>query len=60
MNKTAIFKNKYVLTLIALLVWVIFFDKNDLKTLLISKEEVRQLESERDYYKSEINVCKLS
>ncbi len=48
------YKNKFVLITIALLVWVLFFDKNDLKTLLKSKEDVRQLEAERDYYKKEI------
>lgn len=55
MKKTfSIIKNKYLITLIALTVWVIFFDKNDLKTQLELRKEVKQLEEERNYFAKEI------
>lgn len=48
-------KNKYLLTIIGLGVWVIFFDKNDLKTQLELRKDVRKLEEERNYFAKEIN-----
>jgi cell division protein FtsB len=49
-------KNKYLLTVIGLAVWVIFFDKNDLKTQLELRQKVKQLEKERDYFSQEISI----
>lgn len=49
-------KNKYIITIIGLTVWVIFFDKNDLKTQLELRQKVKQLEKERDYFSQEITV----
>ncbi len=51
-----ILKNKYLLTIIGLLVWVIFFDKNDLGTQLELRQQVKQLEKERNYFSQEISV----
>ncbi|OFY97814.1 MAG: septum formation initiator [Bacteroidetes bacterium RIFCSPLOWO2_12_FULL_31_6] len=48
-------KNKYLITVIALTVWVIFFDKNDLKTQLELRKEVQKLEEERNYFAKEIS-----
>jgi cell division protein FtsB len=50
----SVFKNKYLLTIIGLSVWVIFFDKNDLSTQIELRKEVKQLEEERNYYAHEI------
>jgi cell division protein FtsB len=50
----SISRNKYVLTVMVLSVWVIFFDKNDLKTELELRKEVKKLEEERNYYTKEI------
>ena len=50
----SIIKNKYLITLITLTVWVIFFDKNDLSTQIELRKEVKQLEEERNYYAHEI------
>ncbi len=47
-------KNKYVITTGVLVVWVLFFDKNDLRTLIKMKREVRELEEEKKYYVHEI------
>ncbi len=49
-------KNKYLLTLIGLTVWVIFFDKNDLKTQMELRQKVKALEKERDYFSHEIDA----
>jgi cell division protein FtsB len=49
-----ILKNKYFLTIIALGVWVIFFDKNDLRTELALRNDVKKLQEERNYYANEI------
>jgi cell division protein FtsB len=46
-------KNKYVLTLVGLTIWVLFFDKNDLKTQIEFRREVKKLEEERNYYARE-------
>jgi len=55
MNKIlSVLKNKYIITSVFLTVWVLFFDKNDLRTLLKMKREVSQLEEERNYYTREI------
>ena len=50
----SVLKNKYLITIVALTVWVIFFDKNDLKTQLELRKEVKQLEEERNYFAKEI------
>jgi cell division protein FtsB len=50
-----LFKNKYLLTIIGLLVWVIFFDKNDLATQIKLRQEVKQLEEEKNYFTHEIS-----
>jgi cell division protein FtsB len=50
----SVLKNKYLLTIIGLSVWVIFFDKNDLRTQIELRKEVKQLEEERNYYAHEI------
>jgi cell division protein FtsB len=50
----SVFKNKYLLTVISLSVWVIFFDKNDLRTQVELRKDVKQLQEERNYYAHEI------
>jgi cell division protein FtsB len=49
-----VLKNKYLLTIIGLSVWVIFFDKNDLSTQIELRKDVKKLEEERNYYAQEI------
>ncbi len=50
----SVLKNKYLLTLIALTTWVAFFDKNDLRTQVDLRKQVKQLQEERNYYAHEI------
>jgi cell division protein FtsB len=47
-------KNKYLLTLVGLAVWLTFFDRNDIFTQYSLRQEVKKLEQERDYYLAEI------
>jgi cell division protein FtsB len=49
-----IIKNKYLLTIVGLVVWIVFFDKNDLKTQLELRNDVKKLQEERNYYAAEI------
>jgi cell division protein FtsB len=48
-----LFKNKYIITLLFLAVWVTFFDKNDLFSQYELTSKLKKLETERDYYKTE-------
>ena len=55
MNKIiGVLKNKYIITSVFLIVWVLFFDKNDLRTQIELKNQVTQLTEERNYYSREI------
>ncbi|MGL5891408.1 MAG: FtsB family cell division protein [Bacteroidia bacterium] len=47
-------KNKYLLVIAGLTIWLLFFDRNDLFTQLDRRAEVKKLESERDYFSNEI------
>lgn len=47
-------KNKYLLTVIALVVWLFYFDKNDVFTQFELIDKCNKLKAERDYYIAEI------
>jgi cell division protein FtsB len=49
-----IVKNKYLLTIVGLAVWLTFFDRNDIFTQYDLKQQVNKLEKEKDYYVEEI------
>jgi cell division protein DivIC len=51
-------KNKYVLALTAFVVWLSFFDHNDLFTQWERKKELQKLEGTSAYYEGEINSTK--
>jgi cell division protein FtsB len=48
-----LFKNKYFLATVAFLVWMIFFDKNDLFSQYQERQQVNKLRQERDFYLKE-------
>ena len=48
-----LFKNKFFLVAVAFIVWMTFFDKNDLLSQYQYQQEVSELEQERDFYKTE-------
>lgn len=47
-------KNKYAVTFLILLVWLLFFDRYDLFLQLEQRKELKKLQTDRDYYKLEI------
>jgi hypothetical protein len=54
-----ILKNKYFLTSLAIIAWLLFFDKNDVFTQWELIQKCKKLEKERDYYISEIQSNKV-
>lgn len=50
-----LFRNKYFLISFAFLVWMVFFDKNDLFSQYQYRQEVNKLKAERDFYQKETN-----
>jgi cell division protein FtsB len=48
-----LFKNKFFLVSMAFLVWMIFFDKNDLFSQYQYHQQVSKLKQERDFYQKE-------
>jgi cell division protein FtsB len=49
-----ILKNKYFLTVVALVIWLLFFDKNDVFTQMELIRKCEKLKSEKQYYINEI------
>ncbi len=43
-------RNKYVLTALCFLVWLVFFDRHNLVTQFKLKQELTELEKEKAYY----------
>ena len=51
-------KNKYILTFLALLVWLLFFDKNDIVSQIELTKKLNQLKEEKKYFIDEIASSK--
>jgi cell division protein FtsB len=49
----SLFKNKFFLVTLAFVVWMIFFDKNDLFSQFEYRTQVNKLKKERDFYKAQ-------
>ena len=49
-----ILKNKYFLVIISLIVWLLYFDKNDVFTQFELVTKCKKLNTEKEYYISEI------
>nr|MBC7614173.1 septum formation initiator family protein [Pseudopedobacter sp.] len=47
-------KNKYLLASVAFMVWMVFFDRNDMTSQLDYRSKVNKLEEEKDFYTKEI------
>ena len=45
--------NKFFLVTVIFVVWMLFFDKNDLYTQYEQRQQLRKLEQERDFYTKE-------
>ena len=50
----SLFRNKFLVTLVVFVVWIAFFDRNDLFTQYDRKEELNRLETSKEYYQAEI------
>jgi cell division protein FtsB len=46
-------RNKYFLVTVAFIVWMIFFDKNDLYSQYKFHQQLNKLKQERDFYQKE-------
>lgn len=51
-------KNKYFLTVVAFIIWVCFFDKNDLISQFSFRQQLKELEEDKAYYIREIEKNK--
>lgn len=49
-----LFRNKYFLAIVAFVVWMLFFDKNDMVSQYEYSTQVNKLQEEKDFYSKEI------
>ena len=49
----SLFKNKFFLAALAFLIWMVFFDRNDLFSQYQYYQQLSKLKQERDFYKVE-------
>jgi cell division protein DivIC len=54
----AIFRNKYLLTVVIFLVWILLFDSNNLIARYREMRELRKLKTDREYYIKRIEADK--
>lgn len=54
-NLPAYITNKYFLSFSFFVVWMLFFDKNDVFTLMQRKSELREIEASKAYFQKEID-----
>ena len=47
-------KNKYIMTFLVFFVWMLFFDKNDLLTQISHRNNLTQMNQDKDYFIEEI------
>ena len=55
-----ILKNKYFLTITGIVVWLLFFDRNDVFTQYELIQKCHKLDKERAYYQAEIENNKVN
>jgi cell division protein FtsB len=48
------FKNKFTITTLVFVVWILFFDKNDLLSQIKIRNELQKLEEEQKFFLEEI------
>ena len=53
-----LFRNKYFVATAAFLVWMLFFDKNDMLSQYEYRSEVNKLQEEKDFYEKETDQVK--
>lgn len=50
------FRNKYSITILVFLTYLLFFDQNNVIELVQIKQELSELEDNKEYYKEQIEV----
>ncbi len=50
-----IVKNKFAITSLAFIVWMLFFDRNDLSSQMHYTKQRKNLEAEKQFYEKEIS-----
>lgn len=50
----SLFKNKCLITGLVFLVWMLFFDRNDLASQIGFRDDVNKLKAEKEFYINEI------
>jgi cell division protein FtsB len=53
-----VIRNKYLITVVVLVSWLLFFDKNDLFSQYDRHQQVKKLEQEASYFRNEIDQNK--
>ncbi|GEO10279.1 FtsB family cell division protein [Segetibacter aerophilus] len=53
-----VLRNKYISSVIVFVVWILFFDRNDLWTQWDRKHELQKLETSKTFYEQEIATTK--
>lgn len=53
-----LFRNNYFIAIIGFMVWMLFFDKNDVISQYEYSTQVRKLQQEKDFYTKEIGGVK--
>ena len=54
----AVFKNKYLLTIVIFVIWLLLFDSNNLIARYKDLRELRKLKADREYYLKRIEADK--
>jgi len=49
-----IIKNKYVIASLAFVIWMMFFDRNDLSSQYHYQSQLKELQQEKEFYTKEI------
>jgi cell division protein FtsB len=53
-----IFKNKYLIATILFIVWMLFFDHNDIFLHLQYRKELNELKTDKKYYQEQIDLTR--
>jgi len=56
MHRFRFLKNFYVATSLGLLIWVVFFELNSVSSQVSNWKKIRELNSEKEYYKAQIDI----
>jgi cell division protein DivIC len=54
----AIFRNRYLLTVIIFIIWLLFFDSNNLIARFKEMRELNKLKTDREYYTERVAIDK--